>query len=148
MVGFFNDRELLARIIRCEAGGEGENGMRAVATVVMNRVHVATGEYLRTGQGSLQRVIFQEYQFDCARDTVGGRPNTQNIFNLSPEAIHYEIADWALGGGAMSGVGESLWYMNPYGPCLEEFPRNGSGTWHNRIGDHCFYRPTPLYALT
>ena len=26
----FSDRELLARMIQCEAGGEGDNGMRAV----------------------------------------------------------------------------------------------------------------------
>ena len=38
-------RELFARLIRCEAGGEGINGMRAVATVVMNRVRVPYGEY-------------------------------------------------------------------------------------------------------
>ena len=25
----FSDRELLARLIQCEAGGEGENGMKA-----------------------------------------------------------------------------------------------------------------------
>lgn len=29
------DRELIARIVQCEAGGEGDNGMKAVATVVM-----------------------------------------------------------------------------------------------------------------
>ena len=34
----YSDRELLARLIECEAGGEGENGMKAVASVVMNRV--------------------------------------------------------------------------------------------------------------
>ena len=34
------DLELLARIIQCEAGGEGEQGMKAVASVVMDRVHV------------------------------------------------------------------------------------------------------------
>ena len=28
----YSERELLARIIQCEAGGEGDNGMRAVAT--------------------------------------------------------------------------------------------------------------------
>lgn len=37
----YSERELLARIIQCEAGGEGDNGMRAVASVVMNRVNVA-----------------------------------------------------------------------------------------------------------
>ena len=31
----YSDRELLARLIECEAGGEGENGMKAVAGVVM-----------------------------------------------------------------------------------------------------------------
>lgn len=30
----FSERELLARLIQCEAGGEGDIGMRAVATVV------------------------------------------------------------------------------------------------------------------
>ena len=40
----FSDRELLARLIQCEAGGEGENGMKAVAGVVMNRVHAKGGE--------------------------------------------------------------------------------------------------------
>lgn len=37
----YSDRELLARLIECEAGGEGENGMKAVAGVVMNRVHAS-----------------------------------------------------------------------------------------------------------
>ena len=29
----YSDRELLARLVQCEAGGEGDNGMKAVATV-------------------------------------------------------------------------------------------------------------------
>ena len=45
----YSDRELLARIIQCEAGGEGENGMKAVASVVMNRVQASVGEYSRLG---------------------------------------------------------------------------------------------------
>ena len=40
----YSDRELLARLIECEAGGEGETGMKAVACVVMNRVHARGGE--------------------------------------------------------------------------------------------------------
>ena len=38
----YSDRELLARLIECEAGGEGDNGMRAVASVVMNRVRTTS----------------------------------------------------------------------------------------------------------
>ena len=40
----YSDQELLARIIQCEAGGEGESGMKAVASVVMNRVEVDYGD--------------------------------------------------------------------------------------------------------
>ena len=143
-----NDRDLLARIVKCEAGGEGETGMRAVATVVMNRVHIDRGEYMRVGQGNLRRVIYQEYQFDCAREVVGGRPNTHNIFNIPANPIHYQIADWALGGGSLGEVGDCLWYFNPYGSCIWAFPRNGSGILHTRINQHCFYRPTAKYAQT
>lgn len=47
----YSERELLARMIQCEAGGEGENGMKAVASVIMNRVQVPIGEYARISQG-------------------------------------------------------------------------------------------------
>ena len=30
----YSNRELLARSVQCESGGEGDNGMKAVATVV------------------------------------------------------------------------------------------------------------------
>ena len=62
----YSDRELLARLIECEAGGEGENGMKAVASVVMNRVRSTGGEYARVGQGSIRKIIFQPGQFVCA----------------------------------------------------------------------------------
>lgn len=71
----FTDRELFARLIQCEAGGEGDNGMRAVASVVMNRVNATTGEYARVGQGSLRNIILQPGQFVCASETERGRYN-------------------------------------------------------------------------
>lgn len=143
-------RELFARLIKCEAGGEGEDGMKAVATVVMNRVNVSYGEYLREGQGDLRRVIEQPYQFTCVMGMVGGQPNPQTIWSSPPEDIHYQVADWALAGNSLSGVGtECLWYMNPFtASCPQVFPRNGTGRWFNRIKLHCFYVPTSLYAQT
>ena len=60
----YSDVELLARLIQCEAGGEGDNGMRAVASVVMNRVNVDYGEYGRFN--TIPEVIFQRRQFVCA----------------------------------------------------------------------------------
>ena len=144
----FSDRELLARLIQCEAGGEGENGMKAVAGVVMNRVHARGGEYARVGQGSIRNIIFQPYQFVCASETEGGVYNPQNIYKMRPEQIHYDIADWAIAGNRLSDVAESLWFYNPFGPeCRRFFPTN-VGYWQTRIGDHCFYNPTDAYYQT
>lgn len=146
----FSERELLARMIMCEAGGEGDNGMRAVATVIMNRVNVPNGEYSRISQGgSIRNILFQQGQFDCARDQLNNKYNPQNIYNQRPTNVHYQIADWAIAGNKLSGAGNSLWYRNPFIPtCPSEFPTNGSGRFHNRIVQHCFYRPTTLYSKT
>ncbi len=145
----FSTRELLARLIKCEAGGEGLNGMRAVATVVMNRVHVAYGEYLKYGQGDLRRVVFQPRQFTCVMSTIYGEVNPQTIWATPPEEIHYEVADWALSGNKLSGIGECLWYYNPFSPtCSQIFPASGTGRYITRVNQHCFYVPTPLYAET
>ena len=37
----FSDRELLARLVQCEAGGEGDNRIKAVTTVVLNRTYAS-----------------------------------------------------------------------------------------------------------
>lgn len=146
----FTDRELLARIIMCEAGGEGDTGMRAVATVIMNRVYTSDGEYSRISQGgNIRNIIMQKGQFDCATDFKNGKYNPQNIYNMNPDETHFEIADWALSGNRINEVGESLWFMNPFSStCPKKFPYNGSGRLHTRINDHCFFSPTPLYYDT
>lgn len=144
----FSDRELLARLIQCEAGGEGDAGMRGVAGVIMNRVNAPGGEYLRVGQGSIRNIIFQPGQFTCVQEFVGGRPNLQNIYNMRPEAIHYEIADWAIAGQRLYNVGQALWFFNPYSPnCQTYFPSN-VGIFNARINEHCFYNPTDAYFQT
>jgi N-acetylmuramoyl-L-alanine amidase len=145
-----DDRELFARIIKCEAGGEGEEGMKAVATVVMNRVRVPYGEYRRVCRGSLHEVIVQMCQFSCYKSTISGVANPQNVWVLSPERVHYQIADWAISGGIYAGVGDKcLWYMNPFSPqCPNFFPYNGTGYWFTRVNQHCFFSPTDKYADT
>ena len=124
--------------------------MKAVASVIMNRVNVQSGEYFRVSQGgNIRNIIYQQGQFDCTRETIAGRYNSQNIYNMNPTAIHYEIEDWALAGNKLGEIGECLWYLNPFRPtCNQTFPSNGSGTFHTRLGEHCFYRPTSLYNNT
>lgn len=143
------DRELLARLIQCEAGGEGETGMRAVASVIMNRVRSTEGEFSRVSDGgSVRNIITQPGQFNCMSEVLGGAYNPQNVYNMSPEPIHYDIADWALAGNILSGVDEAFFFHNPYSDtCPVYFPTR-VGVIHNRIGDHCFYIPTNLYSET
>ena len=78
----YSDVELLARIVECEAGGEGETGMKAVASVVMNRVQVDYGEYgwLYT----IREVVFQKGQFTCAMETVGVCTTTRTFTTCGP----------------------------------------------------------------
>ena len=136
----YDERELLARLIQCEAGGEGETGMKAVAGVVMNRVNVVGGEYDRLGQGDLYNIVFQPGQFTCLLEYVGGVYNPQNIYN--------DIADWAIAGNRLPIVGDALWFYNPYDrSCRANFP-SGVGQFVERIGDHCFYVPTDAYYET
>lgn len=145
----YSERELLARVIRCEAGGEGENGMKAVANVIMNRVNVPNGEYQRIGQGNLRNILNQPGQFDCMTSVLRGQPNPQTIWANPPEEIHFQIADWALVGNKFPTTGFALWYFNPFNPsCPGTFPRNGSGSFATRIVQHCFYNPTSQYYLT
>ncbi|MDD7601557.1 MAG: cell wall hydrolase [Firmicutes bacterium] len=145
----FDTRELFARLIQCEAGGEGDDGMRAVATVVMNRATVTDGEFSRINNGGdVRAVITQPGQFVCMRESVGGRYNPQNVYNMTPTQEHYDIVDWAMAGGRLLGIDDSLFFFNPYSDtCPTFFPTN-VGVIHNRIGDHCFYSPTSRYPDT
>lgn len=124
--------------------------MRAVATVVMNRVRVPNGEYHRVNQGDLRKVIYQPGQFDCVMSVIGGQPNYQTVWSNPPDQVHYDIADWALAGNRLYNIGNSLWYFNPFSPnCPPEFPpRTGSGYFLVRLREHCFYNPTALYPET
>ncbi len=146
----FTTRELLAKMIKCEAGGEGDNGMRAVATIIRNRANVPNGEFARVSQGGdFRRIMEQPGQFDCMRETLNGQYNPQNVYNIDPDEVHYAIADWAIANNIFSGVGNCLFYFNPYNPeCPTYFPSGGAGVIYNRINQHCFYAPTSKYAST
>lgn len=142
----YSDRELLARIVECEAGGEGDTGMRAVACVVMNRVQITYGEYGRLY--TIREVVFQPRQFTCAMETVGGEYNIQNLYNMRPTQVQYDIADWAIAGNRLTNLGFSLWFFNPFQPsCRPNFP-SAVGEFVIRIGNHCYYNPTSAYADT
>lgn len=145
----YTDRELFARLLQCEAAGEGDDGMRAVASVIMNRVTVPYGEFFRIIQGDVRKAIYQAGQFTCVKEVVGDKYNPQNIYNMNPQQIHYDIADWALAGSTLGAVANSLWYYNPFKPtCGSFFPPGDTGIIFTRIRQHCFYIPTNKYKYT
>ncbi|MGI5883941.1 MAG: cell wall hydrolase [Candidatus Spyradocola sp.] len=142
-----SDVELLARTIQCEAGGEGDNGMKAVACVVMNRVTIRYGEYGRLVH-TVAEAVYQIGQFNCAATMLAGAYNPQNLYNMNPQQVHYDIANWAIAGNRLPSLGQALWFFNPMSPtCRENFP-SAVGYFVLRIGDHCFYNPTAAYAQT
>ncbi len=145
----YTNRELFARLLECEAGGEGDSGMRAVASVIMNRVTVPYGEFFRLLHGDVRAAILQAGQFTCVKEVVAGQYNAQNIYNMNPTDIHYDVVDWALTGNTLGAVANSLWYYNPFKPtCGSFFPPGKTGVIFTRVGNHCFYIPTQKYAQT
>lgn len=142
-------RELFARLIKCEAGGEGDNGMRAVASVVINRAEIPYGEFSRVSNGGdVRAIITQTCQFTCMKETVDGKYNRQNVYNITPDQEHYDIADWALAGNTDSSVGDSIFFFNPYSSSCPRYFPSSVGAIYNRVGDHCFYTPTNAYKNT
>ena len=145
----FDTRELFARLLKCEAGGEGIDGMRAVASVIINRANVPDGEFARVSNGGdVRAIIEQPGQFTCLKTSIGGAYNPQNIYKMTLEAIHYEIADWALAGNTDASVGNSIFYFNPFSESCPTFFPSNNGVIYNRVGDHCFYSPTAAYSKT
>ena len=145
----FDTRELFARLLQCEAGGEGDDGMRAVASVIINRANVPDGEFARISNGGdVRAIIEQPNQFTCLKTSIGGAYNPQNIYNMEPEDIHYEIADWALAGNTASSVGDSIFYFNPFSESCPTFFPSNNGVIYSRVGNHCFYSPTQAYSKT
>ena len=72
----------------------------------------------------------------------------QNIYNMRPTDVHYNIADWAMAGNRLQGLEEALWFFNPFSDtCRQSFPSR-VGVFQVRIGKHCFYNPTDAYYQT
>ena len=118
----FSDRELIARLVQCEAGGEGENRNESSCN---SNYEQGKQQYTENMRVFLKEEVYETQFFKQANLTV--QYNSQNIYNMVPTDEHYNIADWAIAGNKINEIGECLWYMNPYNPsCPNTFPYNGS----------------------
>lgn len=124
------ERDLLARLMRAEAVGEGDLGMLMVGNVVVNRalVNCLTFKNIR----SITDAIYQ---------TPGGFEGKNSpLFFSNPTTLEKRLADRVLRGDYFYPATNALWF---YAPNQGE---NCKATWwgqqnSGRYKNHCFYQP-------
>lgn len=120
--------ELLARLIRSEALGEGEEGMLLVGNVVINRATANCDVFRKTP--SITDVIYQKNAFAGV--------NTP-LFNSGIRQIDLDNARKVIFGYRNEPAYNALWFKNPGTnvTCPPEF----YGLLAGRYLKHCFYNP-------
>lgn len=125
-----SDVDLLARLIRAEAEGEGDQGMLMVGNVVVNRAIADCLDFRR--QRNINDVIFQ---------SPGGFEATQfGYFYQRARDRDKRLAQRAINGERPFPASNSLWYFRPTGECPSQ--------WYNqpftgKYKSHCFFTPLP-----
>lgn len=130
--GDFGDRELLARTLQAEAGGESFEGMLATGAVMANRVKAK-------GYGdTFREVILAPGQFSAWNLATGyaGGEGGINMDTIKPSKKAYEIADMILSGEYDSPVGNATHYYNP-DVATPKWGKEAGGDW-TTIGNHIF----------
>lgn len=113
-----SDRELLARLVRAEAGGEGFQGQVAVAQVVFNRMKD------QRFPNTLSGVVYQKKQFS---------PVANGSINKTAHQTNYDAVDYALRNGDVT---QNALYF--YAPSLVRSPYMESLRHLTVIGVHHF----------
>ncbi|MFI8687746.1 cell wall hydrolase [Rossellomorea sp. NPDC077527] len=127
----YNEKEvkLLARLMRAEAEGEGQQGMLMVGNVGVNRVRSDCLDFKKLA--NLQDMVFQ---------SPGGFEATQKgYFYQRARQKEIDLARKTIKGGRYHPASYSLWFFKPAGNCPAKwYNQSNSG----RFKSHCFYQPT------
>ncbi len=123
-----NERDLLARLMRAEALGEGALGMLMVGNVVVNRVLADC--YTFTDITSLSKAINQ---------SPGGFSGTSSsLFYGSPTTKERGLANRILKGEYYYPATNALWFYASSSNCrFKWYDQSLAGRYKN----HCFYQP-------
>ncbi|PKG22350.1 cell wall hydrolase [Niallia nealsonii] len=122
------DINLLARLLRAEAEGEGLQGMLMVGNVGINRVRANCSDF--KGLRTVPDMVYQPHAFEAT---------TKGYFYQRARESEKRLARRAINGERIWPSKYSLWYFRPPGDCPP--------TWYNqphvgRFKLHCFYEPT------
>lgn len=126
------DRDMLARLMRAEAVGEGNLGMLMVGNVVVNRgiSNCLTFKNTRT----IPEVIYQSPGGFVGKDSP--------LFFGNPTTKERELAERAIRGEYYHPATNALWFYAPASGA------SCKTTWYDqqntgRYKNHCFYQPDP-----
>ncbi|MBO1512107.1 cell wall hydrolase [Metabacillus bambusae] len=122
------DIDLLARLLRAEAEGEGVQGMLLVGNVGINRIRANCSDF--KGLKTIPSMIHQPHAFEA---TIKG------YFYQRARESEKRLARRVINGERFWPARFSLWYFRPPGDCPAQ--------WYNqphvaRYKLHCFYEPT------
>lgn len=126
------DIDVMARMMRAEAEGEGKQGMMYVGNVIVNRAVADCLDF--NDVRSINDVVFQvqggNYSFEAVQKG--------NLFYQRAREVEKKLAKQNLDYWRDHPAKYALWYFNPYGPC--------PATWYGQpftgqYKAHCFYEP-------
>ena len=123
-----SDINLMARLLRAEAEGEGILGMLLVGNVGINRIRANCSDF--KGLRTIPQMVYQPHAFEAV---------THGYFYQAPREKERRLARRTIKGERFWPAKYSLWYFRPGGDCPQ--------TWYGqplvaRYKLHCFYEPT------
>jgi N-acetylmuramoyl-L-alanine amidase len=123
-----SDLQLLARLMRAEAEGEGNLGMLMVGNVGVNRIRSNCLDF--KGIRTVPQMVYQ---------SPGGFEATQKgYFYQRARTSEIRLARRVARGGRYHPASNSLWFYKPEGGC----PAQWFGQWNTgRYKSHCFFSP-------
>lgn len=121
------DLNLMARLLRAEAEGEGQQGMLLVGNVGINRIRANCSDF--KGLRTIPQMVYQPHAFEAT---------TKGYFYQRARESERRLARRAINGERVWPGKFSLWYFRPEGDCPQ--------TWYDqplvaRFKLHCFYQP-------
>lgn len=127
-----SDVDLMARMMRAEAEGEGKLGMMLVGNVIVNRLRADCLDF--KGLRTVPQVIYQvqggNYSFEAVQKG--------NVFYQAARTAEKRLAKQTLDFWREFPSKHALWYFNPHAPCPP--------TWYGQpqagqYKQHCYYEP-------